>query len=102
MKRKEQSFESRIAEHEKYRRQCKIRIRPALNLSAILTIALGFVTWKFSDGWKVALPILCLAYVFTGMEIIGYYRNDREITKLLELQKETANKKNAPDLKAVR
>jgi glycerol-3-phosphate acyltransferase PlsY len=70
-----------------------------LKLSAILTAVLVWVAWKLPDGWKVAAPILCFAYFFTGMEIIGYYRHDREIKKLLESESETPNKEDALDQK---
>ena len=80
--RKERSTDSRIAEYRKYRQQCWARIRPSLVLSAILTVMFVYVILELPGGWKVGVPVLAFACLYTFMEIVGYYKHDHAIKKL--------------------
>ncbi len=96
MKKSEQSIKSKIAEHEKFLRQCKVRIRPSLTLTALLTIVLGWVGLRLNDGWKVAIPVLTFCYFYTAMEITSYFRHNKAIKNLIESEKAAPNREDTP------
>lgn len=77
-----QSVESRIKEHQKYREQCRQRIRPAIQLF-LITLA-GVALWAcfLPFSWFLAGILLGVTGLMMGLEIFGYYNNDRQIRKL--------------------
>jgi len=81
MTQRERSVESLIGEHKKFRKQCQNRIRPALMLSGVVTVILGYVIWHFPNGWKVGVPIIAFSYIYTVMEIICFYKHSKAIEK---------------------
>ena len=82
MPRKIKSAESRIAEHEKHRRQCKLRIRPSLTLCLLAIAFAGIFLWYRPDGWGLAAFIVGFPVLFTSLEVWGYFRHDRAIKEL--------------------
>ena len=82
MPRKVKSIESRIAKHEKYRRQCKVRIRPCFTLSLFALSFAAFIVWLKPEGWWLAIPLVGFPILFTSLEVFGYYSHDRAIKQL--------------------
>ena len=83
MPRKKKSLQAQIAEHEKYRRQCKVRIRPSLTLCAVAAGLYAVLLWKTSVSWAGALVLVVLPVFFTGMEIFSFLRHDRALKYLM-------------------
>ena len=79
---REMSTQARIAEHEKYRRQCRIRIKPSLQLSAIALFFSALMFWHTPDFWLLPTIITGFPLLFAAMEIWGYYRHDRAVKEL--------------------
>ena len=82
MPRKKASLQSIIAEHEKYRRQCQVRIRPSLTLCAIAVGLYALLLLKTSATWLSVSPLILLPAFYTVMEIICFITHDRALRKL--------------------
>ena len=82
MPRKKLSLKAQIAEHEKYRRQCKVRIRPSLMLCAIAAGLYAILLWKMSVSWLGGLPLIVLPVFFTALEILGFLRHEKALKDL--------------------
>jgi len=82
MPRIQKSIEAQIAEHERYRRQCKVRIKPSMQLCALALLISGFLLWHEPEQWGLAVVVAAAPLLFTGMEVWGYFRHDRAIRQL--------------------
>jgi len=87
MPRKQKSIEARIAEHERYRRQSKVRIKPSIQLCAIALLAAGLILWREPDQWVLPGIVVAIPLLFTGMEVWGYLRHDRALKALTSGQR---------------
>lgn len=82
MPRKKKSLKAELAEHEKYRRQCKVRIRPSLTLCSIAIGLYAILVWKKPASWLGGLPLIVLPIIFTYMEISAFVYHDRALKNL--------------------
>ena len=82
MPRKNRTLQAQIAEHEKYRRQCYVRIRPSLMLCAIAVGLYAVLLWKTSVSWFGGLPLVVLPVFFTALEIFGFLRHEKALKDL--------------------
>ena len=84
MPRKQRSLESRIAEHERYRLQCKVRIKPSLQLCAIALFLSALILWLKPEVWSLAVLVTVLPLLFAAMEVWGYFRHGRALKELTD------------------
>jgi Flp pilus assembly protein TadB len=82
MARREQSIEAMVAEHEKYRAQCKKRIRPAFQLAALAVLCAIALLWWRSTEWLAAFVIAGIPLALASLEVWGYRRHDRALQRL--------------------
>jgi Flp pilus assembly protein TadB len=85
MAKRERSVEAVIAEHEKYRAQCKKRIRPAFQLVALAVLcAIGLLWWRPTE-WVAALFMAAIPLFLASLELWGYRRHDRALQRLTKI-----------------
>jgi hypothetical protein len=70
------------AEHERFREQCRRRIKPSLHLCAVLTVIAGLAVWHNTAYWSAALALIGFPSLFTAMEIWGYRRHSKALRAL--------------------
>jgi hypothetical protein len=81
---RERSVEAAIAEHEKYRAQCKRRIRPAFQLAALAVLcAVGLLWWRPAER-LAALFIAGIPLFLASLEVWGFRKHDRALQRLTE------------------
>jgi hypothetical protein len=86
MPRAERSLESRNAEHEKYRRQCQVRIKPSLQLVGIGVLLAAALLWWRPIAWLGAVALVLIPSLITALEYWGFVRHDRAIKRLSHVQ----------------
>ena len=82
MPRKERSIESRIKEHQKYRRQCEVRIASGKKLILITVTATLIMVWYKPSLWPIGVGIVAISAGSTLLEVWGYRKHDKAISKL--------------------
>lgn len=78
----QKKIEAQLKEHVKYQRQCQKRIRPSLLLCGITTIIMIYITYTFTDGWKVGIPFITVSWIYTIMEIYCFKKHGKAIKEL--------------------
>jgi len=81
---RERSIESRIAEHRRFREQCRRRIRPALVISIFSSAAVDVWAFFRPVNWWIVSGLLLFAWGQTLMEVQGYYRHGRNLRRLTD------------------
>ena len=71
-----------IAEHKRFREQCRKAIAPSLKLSAILTVAALLGVLLLHASWWLLSGVVAFASLSTGMEVLGYLRHGRALRRL--------------------
>ena len=79
---KTRSVKALIAEHEKYRRLCLVRIKPSLQLTALATAIAAAMLWYKPTEWVLPTVLVAFPVLFTAMEIAGYFRHDRAMKRM--------------------
>lgn len=79
---RERTIQSRIAEHQRFREQCRRRIRPSIALFLISVVAV--VTWVcfLPTSWWVVSGMLAFTGGHTLMEIVSFRSHDRRLKEL--------------------
>jgi hypothetical protein len=80
------SREGILAEHKRYREQCRKRIVPALTLSALLLAVALVLVFVSSASWWLVGGVFAFCALNTGMEVVGYLRHDRRLRDLTQGQ----------------
>ena len=82
MPRKDSSIESKVKEHEKYRRQCDVRITSGKKLIAFSIALAALLTWCSFGFWKIGAGIVVISIGNTLLEYWGYKKHDKAIKQL--------------------
>ena len=78
----EQSLESKIKEHQKYRNQCQVRIRSGIRLLLIcLVLEILLLLYK-AALWKWVLVVLVIIGGSTLLEVWGYRKHHKALAEL--------------------
>lgn len=77
-----QSLESKIKEHQKYRRQCQVRIRSGIKLF-LICLVLEIVLLLYTAAlWKLVLVVLVIIGGSTLLEVWGYRKHHKALAEL--------------------
>ncbi len=82
MARKDSSIESKVKEHEKYRRQCEVRITSGKKLVAVSFAIAALLTWYSFGFWKIGAGIIAISIGSTLLEYWSYKKHDKAIKQL--------------------
>ena len=76
---RQRSIESRLKEHERYRRQCAKRIPASFAMFLLATALCGYVVYRDRTFIWYAVGIAGFFAFYAFGEIIAYYRHGRLI-----------------------
>lgn len=79
---RQQSIESRIKEHLKYREQCRRGIRPAIQLFLVSLAVVLLCACFLPFSWLFAGILLGVTGLSMVMEIFCYWHNGRMVRRL--------------------
>jgi hypothetical protein len=82
---RERSLESRIAEHGKYLRQCRQRIRNSVILAVMATLVCGYSIFVARSGIGYAIGVWVFITFFALMEVFSFHRHKCAIARLRAL-----------------
>ena len=78
----EQSLESKIKEHQKYRNQCQVRIRSGIRLLLICLVLEILLLLYTAEIWKWVLVIMVIIGGSTLLEVWGYRKHHKALAEL--------------------
>ena len=78
---RERTIESRVAEHEKFRRQCEVRIKSGLKLCIVGFVLSVLLLWQ-TGSWVAAAVVAAFPLLMTGLEVWGFRKHDRALRLL--------------------
>ena len=73
------SLESRINEHQKYRRQCQVRVCSGLRLILACIILEVFLVFYTTALWKLVLVVLVIISGTTMLEYWSYRKHNKAL-----------------------
>jgi len=79
---RERSLESRIKEHQKFREQCRRRIRPSITLFLICVAAVIAWICFLPTSWWIVGGVLAFTGGHVVMEIVSFRYHDRRLREL--------------------
>ena len=83
----EQSLESKIKEHQKYRNQCQVRVRSGIRLLLICLVLEILLLLYTAQMWRLVLVVLVIISGSTLLEVWGYRKHHKALTELTQQSK---------------
>lgn len=82
---KEKSIEAQIKEHEKYLKQCQVRVKSGSKLLAFILLAALLLTWYKFELWKIGVGFILLFTLSLLLEFWGFNKHRKAIEQLKQI-----------------